>query len=90
MRDTELDAMTDDQVLAAAGDAGPAIIGEALFARAQAIRVQNPTGALGPAITGSGPAPVDEEADEGEADDEDAPPTVKSKPKAKAARRGRG
>lgn len=47
--------MTDDEVLTAAGPFGPGIIGKELFDRAESIRKNNPTGALGPAITGNWP-----------------------------------
>lgn len=48
-----LNEMADSEILTAAGDYGPAIIGQELFDRAQAVRKHNPTGALGPAILGT-------------------------------------
>lgn len=51
-----LDKMTDAEVLAAAGDNGPDVIGKELFARAQKIRRRNPGGEFGPDILRDEPA----------------------------------
>jgi hypothetical protein len=53
MNEAEVAKLTDDQVLAMAAGMGPAIIGEALFKRAQEIQKKNPEGKLGPAILGT-------------------------------------
>lgn len=50
-----IEDMTDTEVLDAAAGLGPAIIGQELYDRAQAVKKQNPDGHIGPAILATEP-----------------------------------